>query len=66
MQKSQTSAKLRRLNREQNFKLDCTNNLSAKYKEYTALKDKYMKYIVPCPCASFLSKHHPSQSSSML
>jgi hypothetical protein len=54
MQKRGMSSKLRRLVREQNFKLDCTNINETRYREYNSLKDKYVKYLVPCPCSFFV------------
>ena len=40
--------------REKRFMLDCTNKSTSKYRQYNPLNDKYLKYIVPCPCNYYL------------
>lgn len=42
--------------REEGFLLDCTNQTASKYTSYNPLKDKFLKYIVPCPCNLFMIK----------
>lgn len=42
--------------REEGFLLDCTNQAASKYTSYNPLKDKFLRYIVPCPCNLFMIK----------
>lgn len=42
--------------REEGFRLDCTNQAASKLSSYNPLKDKFLKYIVPCPCNLFMIK----------
>jgi hypothetical protein len=36
------------------FVLDCTDKSLSKYQIYNPLKDKFLRYIVPCPCNSYI------------
>jgi hypothetical protein len=54
-----SSSKLKDKLREKQFRLDCTNKQESQYPEYNILKDKYLKYVMPCPCIFYVrSKCH--------
>lgn len=55
------SSKLSQKVREKQFRLDCTNKQAVQYQEYNGLKDKYLRYLMPCPCNGYIrSKCHPN------